>query len=46
VKRGELRVHRAFFEDIARGHFTVGRLERIYSKEKIASDYDLIAGGL
>jgi hypothetical protein len=31
------------FQDIARGHFTVRRLERIYGKEKIRSEYDLIA---
>jgi hypothetical protein len=31
------------FQDIARGHFTVRRLERIYGKEKVRSEYDLIA---
>ena len=31
------------FQDIARGHFTVRRLERIYGKERIRSEYDLIA---
>jgi EcsC protein family len=34
------------FQDVARGHFTVRRLERIYGKEKVRSEYDLIAGGL
>ena len=34
------------FQDVARGHFTVRRLERIYGKEKIRSEYDLIAGQL
>src|SRR5712671_800750 len=31
------------FQDVARGHFTVRRLERIYGKEKIRFEYDLIA---
>ena len=31
------------FQDVARGHFTVRRLERIYGKERIRSEYDLIA---
>jgi EcsC protein family len=30
------------FQDIARVHFTVRRLERIYGKERIRSEYDLI----
>jgi len=34
------------FQDVARGHFTVRRLERIYGKEKIRSEYDLIASEL
>jgi EcsC protein family len=34
------------FQDVARGHFTVRRLERIYGKEKIRSEYDRIAGEL
>src|SRR5271154_7602662 len=34
------------FQDIARGHFTVRRLERLYGKEKIHSEYDLIANQL
>jgi hypothetical protein len=34
------------FQDIARGHFTVRRLERLYGEEKIRSEYDLIAGHL
>jgi hypothetical protein len=34
------------FQDVARGHFTVRRLERIYGKEKVRSEYDLIAGRL
>jgi hypothetical protein len=32
------------FQDVARGHFTVRRLERLYGKERIRSEYDLIAG--
>jgi hypothetical protein len=32
------------FQDIARGHFTLRRLERVYGKERIRSEYDLIAG--
>jgi EcsC protein family len=31
------------FQDVARGHFTVRRLERIYGKDKIRSEYDQIA---
>jgi hypothetical protein len=31
------------FQDVARGHFTVRRLERIYGREKIRSEYDSIA---
>jgi hypothetical protein len=31
------------FQDVARGHFAVRRLERLYGKEKIRSEYDLIA---
>jgi hypothetical protein len=31
------------FQDVARGHFTVRRLERLYGKELIRSEYDLIA---
>jgi hypothetical protein len=34
------------FQDVACGHFTVRRLERIYGKEKIKTEYDLIAGEL
>jgi hypothetical protein len=34
------------FQDVARGHFTVRRLERIYGKERVRSEYDLIAGQL
>jgi hypothetical protein len=33
------------FQDVARGHFTVRRLERIYG-ERIRSEYDLIAAAL
>jgi EcsC protein family len=33
----------AHFQDVARGHFTVRRLERIYGKDRIRSEYDLIA---
>ena len=31
------------FRDVARGHFRVRRLERIYGKAKIRTEYDLIA---
>ena len=31
------------FQDVARGHFTVRRLERRYGKERIRAEYDLIA---
>jgi EcsC protein family len=31
------------FQDVARGHFTVRRLERLYGKERIRSEYGLIA---
>jgi hypothetical protein len=31
------------FQDVARGHFTVRRLERLYGKEKIRSEYEQIA---
>jgi hypothetical protein len=34
------------FQDVARGHFTVCRLERLYGKERIRPEYDLIAGQL
>ena len=34
------------FQDTARGHFTVRRLERLYGKEKIRSEYDLVANDL
>jgi len=34
------------FENVARGHFTIRRLERIYGKERIRSEYDLIAAEL
>ena len=34
------------FQDVARGHFTVRRLERLYGKERIRSQYDFIAGQL
>ena len=34
------------FQDVARGHFTVRRLEQLYGKERIHSEYDLIAGQL
>jgi hypothetical protein len=33
----------AHFQDVARGHFTVRRLERLYGQEKVRSAYDLIA---
>jgi EcsC protein family len=31
------------FQEIARGHFTVRRLERIYGKERIRTEYDTMA---
>jgi hypothetical protein len=31
------------FQDVARGHFTVRRLERLYGKEAIRTEYDVIA---
>src|ERR1700761_1267641 len=34
------------FQDVARGHFTVRRLERHYGRERIRAEYDLIAGTL
>lgn len=34
------------FQDVARGHFTVRRLERLYGSERIRSEYDSIAGQL
>lgn len=34
------------FQDVAPGHFTVRRLERLYGKERIRSEYDLIADRL
>jgi hypothetical protein len=34
------------FQDVARGHFTVRRLERIYGKERIRAEYDLFVGTL
>jgi hypothetical protein len=34
------------FQDVARGHFAVRRLERLYGKARIRSEYDLIAGQL
>jgi hypothetical protein len=36
----------AHFQDVARGHFTVRRLERLYGRKRIRSEYDLIAGTL
>jgi hypothetical protein len=46
---GSAAVNYAFidhFQDVAHGHFTVRRLERVYGKEKIRSEYDLIASAL
>ena len=34
------------FQDVAKGHFTVRRLERLYGKEKIRFEYDLIASNI
>jgi hypothetical protein len=31
------------FQDVARGHFTVRRLERLYGKETIRAEYDVVA---
>ena len=31
------------FQDVARGHFTVRRLERLYGEDKIRTEYDQIA---
>jgi hypothetical protein len=31
------------FQDIARGHFTVRRLERVYGKDRIRAEYDAVA---
>jgi hypothetical protein len=31
------------FQDVARGRFTVRRLERLYDKERIRSEYDSIS---
>jgi hypothetical protein len=31
------------FQEVARGHFTVRRLERLYGKERIRAEYDAIA---
>jgi hypothetical protein len=31
------------FQEVARGHFTVRRLERLYGKDKIRAEYDQIA---
>ena len=31
------------FQYVARGHFTVRRLERLYGKEAIRAEYDTIA---
>jgi hypothetical protein len=31
------------FQDIARGHFTIRRLERIYGKKSVRAEYDRIA---
>jgi hypothetical protein len=31
------------FQDVARGHFTVRRLERIYGKELVRQEYDRLA---
>jgi hypothetical protein len=31
------------FQDVARGHLTVRRLERVYGKDRIRAEYDLLA---
>ena len=43
---GGAAVNYAFIEhiqEVARGHFTVRRLERLYGKDKIRTEYDQIA---
>ena len=32
------------FQDVARGHFTVRRLERAYGKDVVRAEYDRFAG--
>jgi EcsC protein family len=32
------------FQDVARGHFTVRRLERTYGKARVRAEYDLLVG--
>jgi hypothetical protein len=32
------------FQEIARGHFTVRRLERVYGKDVVRAEYDRLAG--
>ena len=32
------------FQDVARGHFTVRRLERAYGKDVVRTEYDRLAG--
>jgi EcsC protein family len=34
------------FQDVAHGHFTVRRLERVYGKERIRIEYERIAGDI
>jgi hypothetical protein len=34
------------FQEVARGHFTVRRLERVYGKQRIRAEYERIAGEL
>src|SRR6195952_6158399 len=31
------------FQEVARGHFTVRRLERIYGEDRIGSEYNILA---
>jgi hypothetical protein len=31
------------FQEVARGHFTVRRLERLYGQDEIRTEYDRIA---
>ena len=41
---GGAAVNYACMEDVARRHFTVRRLDRIYGKDRTRAEYDLLAG--
>jgi hypothetical protein len=34
------------FQDVARGHFTVRRLERVYGAERVRAEYDRLKTAL